>query len=213
VSHAFHTFATQQSLIVYSGLITAARLKALGVDSVVIDRNAHVGDNWTQRYDCLRFHVPTSNCEMPYTCKLYTVHAYLGYELTPNYRLDYAKELQSPHKLTKYDLSEHLKQYTAKFHLKTVLSTTIQSAIYNTSEKVWTIRLKTKNESGIRTVMSRHLVQATGLGSGKPHLPPMEDNHLYKGLAVHSAHYRNAQMMAEQGVKVCLAEGNLFQLI
>lgn len=53
-------------LISHSGLMIAARLKALGTDSVIIDRNAQLGDNWTNRYDCLKFHVPTSNCELPY---------------------------------------------------------------------------------------------------------------------------------------------------
>jgi cation diffusion facilitator CzcD-associated flavoprotein CzcO len=46
--------------------MTAAQLKAYGVESVVLDRNAKIGDNWASRYDSLRFHVPTSNCEMPY---------------------------------------------------------------------------------------------------------------------------------------------------
>ncbi|KAK9416765.1 putative FAD/NAD(P)-binding domain-containing protein [Seiridium unicorne] len=32
-----------------SGLEVAARLKALGVDSIVVDRNEHIGDNWTRR--------------------------------------------------------------------------------------------------------------------------------------------------------------------
>ncbi|KAI1271092.1 hypothetical protein F5Y07DRAFT_404755 [Xylaria sp. FL0933] len=50
-----------------SGLMTAARLKALGVESVVAERNDQIGDNWLQRYDSLRLHVPTSNCEMPYS--------------------------------------------------------------------------------------------------------------------------------------------------
>jgi len=59
-----------KSKIVYSGLITAARLKALGIESIVLDRHARVGDSWAHRYDCLKVHVPTSNCEMPYTCKL-----------------------------------------------------------------------------------------------------------------------------------------------
>lgn len=52
-----------------SGLMTASRLKALGVESVVLDRNPQIGDSWANRYDCLNFHVPTSNCEMPYACK------------------------------------------------------------------------------------------------------------------------------------------------
>ncbi|PHH89071.1 hypothetical protein CDD83_6694 [Cordyceps sp. RAO-2017] len=45
----------------------AARLKTLGVDSVMIERNARVGDNWALRYDKMKFHVPTSFAEMPYT--------------------------------------------------------------------------------------------------------------------------------------------------
>lgn len=48
------------------GILLAARLKALGVDYLVIDKNAETGDNWNLRYDCLRFHVGKSMCEMPY---------------------------------------------------------------------------------------------------------------------------------------------------
>lgn len=44
----------------------AARLKAVGVDSIIAERNSHVGDNWARRYDCMKFHVPTSLCELPY---------------------------------------------------------------------------------------------------------------------------------------------------
>ncbi|RSM07187.1 hypothetical protein CDV31_008740 [Fusarium ambrosium] len=44
----------------------AARLKALGVESFICERNARVGDNWALRYDNLRFHLPTSVCELPY---------------------------------------------------------------------------------------------------------------------------------------------------
>lgn len=47
----------------------AARLKALGIESVIIDRNAQVGENWSRRFDSLKLHVPTSNCEMPYFCE------------------------------------------------------------------------------------------------------------------------------------------------
>lgn len=50
--------------------MTAARLKALGVDSIVVDRNSEIGENWTRRYDCLKFHVPTSNCELPFSGEL-----------------------------------------------------------------------------------------------------------------------------------------------
>lgn len=49
-----------------SGIIAAARLKALGLDPVIVDRNQQPGDNWALRYDCLRFHIAKSNCETPY---------------------------------------------------------------------------------------------------------------------------------------------------
>ena len=44
----------------------AVRLKAVGVDSIIAERNAQVGDNWARRYDCMKFHIPTSFCELPY---------------------------------------------------------------------------------------------------------------------------------------------------
>jgi hypothetical protein len=53
-----------------SAVSLAARLKALGVESVMSEQNAQVGDNWALRYDCLQFHVPTSFCDMPYMRKI-----------------------------------------------------------------------------------------------------------------------------------------------
>lgn len=53
----------------FSAVTLAARLKAMGVDSVMAERNAAPGDNWASRYDCMRFHVPTSVCELPYMRK------------------------------------------------------------------------------------------------------------------------------------------------
>lgn len=50
--------------------MTAARLKALGVDSIMIDRNAEIGAVWMNRYDSLKIHLPASNCEMPFISKL-----------------------------------------------------------------------------------------------------------------------------------------------
>jgi hypothetical protein len=48
------------------GILLGARLKALGVDYLVIDKNANNGDNWALRYDCLRFHTGKSFGETPY---------------------------------------------------------------------------------------------------------------------------------------------------
>ena len=49
-----------------SGLITAARLKAAGIESVVVERLSRPGDNWATRYDSLRFHIGKGNCNPPF---------------------------------------------------------------------------------------------------------------------------------------------------
>lgn len=41
-----------------SGLDVAARLKCLGIKSVVIEKNKRIGDNWRNRYDALCLHDP-----------------------------------------------------------------------------------------------------------------------------------------------------------
>ena len=38
------------------GLTVAARLKHLGIESLIIDRNPHIGDNWRNRYHQLVLH-------------------------------------------------------------------------------------------------------------------------------------------------------------
>lgn len=51
----------------------SARLKALGVDSVMAEKNPCPGDNWALRYDCMKFHIPTSFCELPFMCTLINI--------------------------------------------------------------------------------------------------------------------------------------------
>jgi hypothetical protein len=52
-----------------SGLELAARLKNLGVSTLVIEKNARIGDNWRNRYQSLSLHDPV--CEprhVPFRC-------------------------------------------------------------------------------------------------------------------------------------------------
>ncbi|KAI0513064.1 hypothetical protein F5B22DRAFT_637427 [Xylaria bambusicola] len=170
-----------------AGLMAAARLKALGVDTILADRNARIGDNWAKRYDSVKIHVPTSNCEMPY--------------------LPYPKELQTPHSLTKDEIAEHLIQYVKELHLNVLLSTTVQSTIFDQSEKKWTIVLKVADGSR-KTVTSKHFIQATGFGCGKPYIPPIPGKDVYKGAVVHSSQYRNPQILAKNGAKSVVVVGS-----
>lgn len=42
----------------HSGLTLAARLKYLGMESIIIEKDARIGDSWRQRYDSLCLHFP-----------------------------------------------------------------------------------------------------------------------------------------------------------
>ncbi|KAI0972390.1 hypothetical protein F4678DRAFT_471911 [Xylaria arbuscula] len=152
-------------------ILGAARLKALGVETILADRNNRIGDNWLQRYDSLKFHVPTSTCELPYYY--------------------YRKELQTPNRLTKYD----------SFNLSVLLPVTVQSTHFDPSEKKWTVKLKHIDESGAKTIVCKHFIQTTGFGSGKPYVPTIPDKNLYRGVAIHSTQYSNAQILARNGIK------------
>jgi cation diffusion facilitator CzcD-associated flavoprotein CzcO len=99
-------------------------------------------------------------------------------------------------------VAEHLQIYAEKFHLNVILETTIQSTVFSNSKKNWTVEIKSAGSSKTRTIISKHLAQTTGLGSGKPYIPKMESEHLYNGISIHSGHYRNVKGLVDQGVRV-----------
>jgi cation diffusion facilitator CzcD-associated flavoprotein CzcO len=51
---------------VISGLVLAARLKALGVSNLIIERSEAVGEVWTKRYEYLSLHFPHWADHFPY---------------------------------------------------------------------------------------------------------------------------------------------------
>ncbi|KAH9226022.1 hypothetical protein K456DRAFT_1934595 [Colletotrichum gloeosporioides 23] len=164
----------------------AARLKAFGVDSVMAERNARVGDNWALRYDYLKFHVPTTFCQLPY--------------------LDYPEELCGDHLLTKEELAEQARRYVEALNLNIITSAKIKATSYDQSTKLWTVKFQTPD--GERTAVSKHLVQATGVSSQKPYTPKIADEHLCKGVRLHSADYKNATILKEKGVKSAIIVGS-----
>lgn len=151
--------------------------------------------------------VSSSTCRLPVArCHMhvrsYIYHIYYNHKKAHTLREDYRKELQSPYRLNKHDVAEHLGQYATNFHLNVILSTTIGSTSFNTLEKKWTVKLKAADGSLGKTIISKHFVQASGIGSQKPYLPALEDQHTFKGLSIHSAYFRNAQSLLEQGIRV-----------
>ncbi|EGU79234.1 hypothetical protein FOXB_10265 [Fusarium oxysporum f. sp. conglutinans Fo5176] len=169
-----------------SAAALAARLKTFGVESIMAERNARIGDNWAKRYDCMKFHVPTSFCDMPY--------------------MGYPEELRGLHRLGKDELANHLAQYVASFNLNVITSATVQSTVYDKSSAKWTIELQTP--AGAVTVTAKQLVQATGVSSQKPYVPTIANAEIYKGVNIHSSGYKNGRILVGQGVKSVLIIGS-----
>lgn len=144
------------------------------------DRNAQPGDNWALRYDCMRFHLPTSFCDLPY--------------------LPYDETLRGSHLLTKDELASQVRQCVETFNLSMVTSAQIQSTQYDSLAMRWTIKFKTP--AGQCTAIAKHLVLATGIGSQRLNMPQIADSHLYQGISLHSAWYQNAKQLATKGARV-----------
>lgn len=79
-------------------------------------------------------------------------------------------------------------------------SVKILSTRFDKASKQWTVNFSTP--AGEHTVVSKHLVQATGIGSQKPYVPAIADEELFGGVSIHSSQYKNGKEIAEKGVKV-----------
>lgn len=86
--------------------------------------------------------------------------------------------------------------------MNTIHSVKVQSTEYDEVAKKWHVTFA--SPAGQRRATSKHLVMATGIGSQKPNMPQIAEPQLYKGINVHSAEYKNAKLLREQGAKVCL---------
>ena len=119
------TFANRdpQVLIVgagQAGLILAARLRQMGVDTLVIDKAARIGDVWRQRYHTLTLHNETTANHMPY--------------------MDFPATW--PVWLPKDMMAGWLESYADFLELNVWTSTELTKAEYDPVEKKWITRLK-----------------------------------------------------------------------
>ena len=67
----------------HGGVHIAARLKHHGVPTLVVERNARIGDNWRNRYDILCLHDPVCKYRMLATCPLSVLTWYLLHRVRP----------------------------------------------------------------------------------------------------------------------------------
>ncbi|KAG1735979.1 hypothetical protein EDB19DRAFT_1830067 [Suillus lakei] len=148
-----------------SGLETAARLKYIGVPTLVIDKKPRVGDSWRDRYKALCLHDAIWYNQTPY----------LKWVFPTNMRLQ---------------LADWLEGYANFLELDVWTASTITKTSWNDSTKTWTVEVN-RGGKGTRVLTVKHLVFATGSG-GRPKVPDIPGKANFKGSAVHSSEFKSA---------------------
>ncbi|KAJ6600169.1 hypothetical protein B0H10DRAFT_2230969 [Mycena sp. CBHHK59/15] len=151
----------------HSGLDIAARLKYLGIRTLVVEKNARIGDNWRNRYEALCLHDPVWYDHMPYmpfppTWPVYTPALKMG-----NWLESYAEALE----------------------LDVWTSSTVLSARKDASG-MWDVVVA--NAGKERALNVKHLVFATGIGAGEGKLPSYPGMDRFKGRILHSTQHKRA---------------------
>ncbi|KAK4175200.1 putative monooxygenase [Triangularia setosa] len=160
-----------------SGLTIAARLKMLGVSSLIIDTNDKVGDNWRKRYHQLVLHDPVWYDHMPY--------------------LPFPEHW--PIFTPKDKLAEWFEFYAKALELNVWTSTSLASSAWDEDARAWEVKVN-KGGREERVLRPKHVVLCTG-HSGKKFMPEIKgfEEGVFKGLAVHSADFPGARQQEGGG--------------
>jgi len=148
----------------HSGLGLAARLKALGVPALVVDRHARTGDIWRLRYGSLHLHDPVWSDHLPY----------LPFPRT------------WPVFPSKDRIADWLELYAHIMELDIWHSAECLGARYDDSAGEWHVRIA--HDGAETTIQPKHLVLATGL-IGRPNVPAIPGTSSFTGLQCHSSEH------------------------
>jgi putative flavoprotein involved in K+ transport len=166
-----------------SGLCIAARLKQLQVDTLIVDREKRIGDNWRKRYHALTLHNQVQVNHLPYML------------FPPNW----------PTYIPKDKLANWFESYVDGMELNFWTGTEFEGGSYDESEGLWTVTLR-RADGSRRTMHPRHVVMATGV-SGIPSLPDIPSLKNFAGTVIHSSRYTDGE--AWKGKKaIVIGTGN-----
>ena len=163
------------------GLALGARLKRLGVPTLILEKNARAGDSWRNRYDSLVLHDPVWYDHLPYIP--FPSHWPV---FTP-----------------KGQMGDWLECYARLMQLNFWGSTECISATFDGDRKTWTV---TARRDGNDIVLQpKHLVFATG-SYGPPNEIMIKGQADFQGVRYHSSRHQTAA--AHRGKKVIVIGAN-----
>jgi cation diffusion facilitator CzcD-associated flavoprotein CzcO len=166
-----------------AGLSIAARLGALGVDALIVDRWPRIGDNWRRRYHALTLHNQVHVNHMPYM------------PFPPNW----------PVYIPKDKLANWFEAYAEAMELNYWPATEFTGGAYDEKAKRWTVTLR-RADGSTRAMHPRHIVMATGVSDipNTPDIPGLKD---FSGTVLHAAQYQDGEPWSGKNA-IVIGSGN-----
>jgi putative flavoprotein involved in K+ transport len=161
-------FTTQPYVLIIGGgqggIGLGARLRRLGVPTIIIEKNDKPGDSWRKRYKSLCLHDPVWYDHMPYL------------PFPDNWPVFAPKD----------KIGDWLEMYTKVMELNYWSKTTCKSAHYDEATKEWTVEVERDGKT--ITLRPKQLVLATGM-SAVPNIPSFPGAETFKGEQHHSSQH------------------------
>jgi len=148
-----------------AGLSIAARLTLLGVDTLVVDREARIGDSWRRRYHALTLHNETRVNHLPYMPFPRSWPVFIPKDMLANWFETYAEAME----------------------LNVWTRTELVSGGWDEAASCWDVQLRCADGTE-RRMRPRHIVFANGVSTTPimPDLPGLKD---FRGTVRHSGDY------------------------
>jgi putative flavoprotein involved in K+ transport len=146
------------------GIALGARLRQLGVPTIIVEKNDKPGDSWRNRYKSLCLHDPVWYDHLPYL------------PFPPNWPVFSPKD----------KLGDWLEMYTRIMELNYWTRTSCKHASFDETSKEWTVVVD--RDGAEVTLKPKHLVLATGM-SAKANMPTYTGMTLFKGDQHHSSRH------------------------
>ncbi len=148
-----------------AGLSVAARLGALGINTLIIDRQDRIGDNWRKRYHSLTLHNEVHVNHLPFM------------PFPPTW----------PVFIPKDKLANWFEAYAESMELNVWTGIELVRGFYDDAR--WSLTLR-RADGSERVMRPRHLVFATGVSS-IPVIPDLPGVGSFAGTVMHSGAYTN----------------------
>lgn len=174
-------YSTQPYVVIIGGgqggIALGARLRQLGVPTIIIEKNERPGDSWRKRYKSLCLHDPVWYDHLPYI------------PFPENWPVFTPKD----------KVGDWLEMYTKVMELNYWGSTTCKSAQFDETTGEWTVVV---DRAGQEVVLRpKQLVLATGM-SGKTNVPKIPGQDIFKGEQQHSSQHPGPDAYAGRQVVV-----------